>query len=136
MGKLRWMSGILVCIVLLLPGCSLLSEDRVKLRDLEFVVLSEERIPEELRTVLEGKKQLPFQITYTDDKNLYICEGYGEQKTGGYSIAVEELYLTETQIIVDTCLLGPKEDPGESNTPSYPYLVIRTELVDKPVSFE
>ena len=34
-------------------GCTMLSEERVKLRDLEFTVLSEEKIPEELITIIE-----------------------------------------------------------------------------------
>lgn len=125
------------CItVLLFSGCSLLNEEKMKLRDLEFVVLSEERIPEELKKILEEKKTAPFQITYSDQKNLYICTGYGEQKTGGYSIVVDELYLTESQIIVNTCLLGPEGTSKEPMVPSYPYIVLRTELLDKPVLFK
>lgn len=50
----------------------------------------------------------PFQLTYSDDQNLYISIGYGQQKTGGYSIAVDELYLTEDAIYVGTTLLGPE----------------------------
>ena len=90
--------GILAAACVLLSGCTLLSEEKIKLRDLDFTVLSEEKIPEELKTILEEKKSAPFQITYTDKQNLYICVGYGEQETGGYSIAVEELYLTGLHI--------------------------------------
>ena len=93
---------LLAAAVLMLSGCTLLSEERIKLRDLDFTVLSEEKIPAELMTIIEEKKSAPFQITYTDNENLYICVGYGQQETGGYSIAVEELYLTDTNICVDT----------------------------------
>ena len=59
-------------------------------------------------------------------------------RSGGYSITVNDLYLTENAVYVDTTLLGP--DPAESagikkNTPSYPYIVLKTEFVDKPVIF-
>ena len=132
----RAVIGGLLLLLLMLSGCTLLSEEKIKLRDLEFTVLSEEKIPEELKSLLEERKSMPFQITYTDNENLYKCVGYGKQSTGGYSITVEELYLTDTNICVDTGLLGPKEATGNNQVPSYPYIVIKTELLDKTVIFE
>ena len=121
---------------LLLTGCGLLSD--VKLRDLDFTVLSEEKIPEELKTVIAEKGAEPFQLTYSDNRNLYISIGYGEQKSGGYSIAVDALYLTDDAIHVSTSLLGPditgqKDGAG---TPSTPYIVLKTELLDKTVLYD
>lgn len=119
-----------------LTGCTLLSEERVKLRDLDFTVLSEEKIPGELMTIIEEKKQEPFKITYSDNEFLYICIGYGAQETGGYSIAVNELYLTDTAIYVNTSLLGPGPEEKNNKTASYPYIVIKTEFMDQTVVFE
>ena len=132
---------ILLCIAmaaatLLLAGCTFLSEETIKLRDLDFTVLSEEKVPEELLTIIEEKKASPFQITYSDNEYLYICVGYGEQETGGYSIAVNELYLTETNICANTSLLGPDASEKGNKTPSYPYIVIKTEYLDQTVIFE
>ena len=87
-------------------------------------------------TIIEEKKKEPFQITYTDKEYLYICSGYGEQATGGYSIAVNELYLTDTAVYVNTCLLGPEGTDKSNTTPSYPYIVIKTEYLDQTVIFE
>ena len=126
---------LLVC-TLLLAGCTFLSEEKIKLRDLEFTVLSEEKIPEELKAILEEKKSSSFQITYSDAEFLYICVGYGEQETGGYSIAVNELYLTETNICVNTSLLGPEASDKGNKTPSYPMIVLKTEQLDLTVIFE
>lgn len=128
--------GILLACVLSLTGCTLLSEEKIKLRDLEFTVLGEEMIPEQLKTIIEEKKKAPFQITYTDNANLYICIGYGEQETGGYSIAVNELYLTDANICVSTDLLGPDAAEKSNKTPSYPYIVIKTEFLEQTVTFE
>ena len=80
---------LLLCVVL--TGCGMSGEGNIKLRDLDFTVLSEEKIPEELKTVIAEKGSEPFRLTYSDNQNLYISIGYGEQKTGGYSIAVDEL---------------------------------------------
>lgn len=136
--KIRKCKGILGVLVLslLLTGCTLLSEERIKLRDLDFTILGEELVPEELKTILEEKKGSAFQLTYSDQANLYICIGYGEQETGGYSIAVNELYLTDSAIYVNASLLGPEASEKENKTPSYPYIVIKTEYLDQTVIFE
>lgn len=130
------MCAALVVCTLLLASCAFLSEETIKLRDLDFTVLSEEKVPEELRTIIEEKKSTPFQITYSDNEYLYICVGYGEQETGGYSIAVNELYLTESNICANTSLLGPDVSEKGNKTPSYPYIVLKTEYLDQTVLFE
>jgi hypothetical protein len=119
--------------VFALAGC--LKEDAQKVRDLESVIVSEEALPTELKTIIDGKKEKPFQLTYSDKEYLYICIGYGKQETGGYSIVLNDLYLTETEVRVDTTLLGPELSDQAKKTATYPYLVIRTELVEQPVVF-
>lgn len=130
-------SGLAVVFLLLgLTGCTILSSERVKLKDLDFTVLGQEKIPGELMSIIEEKKGEPFQITFHDKDFLYICIGYGKQETGGYSIAVNELCLTDTAVCVNTSLLGPK--PEEQNQPqvSFPFIVLKTEFLDLPVVFE
>ena len=127
---------LLLCVVL--TGCGMSGERNIKLRDLDFTVLSEEKIPEELKTVIAEKGSEPFRLTYSDNQNLYISIGYGEQKTGGYSIAVDELYLTDDAVHVSTSLLGPDITGQKENTgkPSVPYIVLKTEMLDKTVIYE
>lgn len=130
------MAGLLsLC---LLAGCGEKKDPMEKIKDLEFTVLADENIPEELKAVIEEKKASPFKVTYQDNGFMYICIGYGEQVSGGYSIAVNALYLTENAVYADTTLLGPDpSDPaaGEKKAPSTPYIVLKTEFVDKPVVF-
>lgn len=125
-----------VLLIFVLAGCTMLSNERVKLKDLDFTILGEEKIPEELLSIIGEKKAEPFKLTYSDRDYLYICIGYGEQATGGYSIAVNELYLTDTAIYVNTELLGPEASEKKNPTPSYPYIVIKTEYLDQTVIFE
>lgn len=133
----RWaIPIILVIIVGILSGCGMLNMERVKLRDLEFVIVSDELIPAELKTIIEERKAEEFKLTYADADALYICVGYGQQKTGGFSITVDELYLTETAIYVETTLLGPDGSEKPSKAPSYPYIVIKTEALDETVVCE
>ena len=125
-----------IAIMCLFGGCSLTSTERIKLRDLDFTVLSEDKIPDELKTIVEEKKAENFKLTYSDKQYLYICIGYGQQETGGYSIAVNELYLTDNAIYVSTSLLGPDASEKSNKTPSYPYIVIKTEFLEQTVIFE
>lgn len=117
-------------------ACSMAGKEKGKIQDLEFTIVSEERLSEELKTIMDEKKAAPFNLTFHDQDFLYICIGYGEQETSGYSIAVNELYLTKDSVCVDTNLLGPSAENKENPTPSYPYIVIKTAFVDKPVVFE
>ena len=119
-----------------LTGCSVEKEDQDKVRDLEFAVVSEAELPEELAKLVAQKKAAPFKLTYSNDQGLYIVVGYGEQDTGGYSIAVRELYLTENSIVVDTELLGPQKGEEVGVEKSYPFLVIQTEYLENPVIFQ
>lgn len=120
----------------LLCGCSMGSDPAAKIKDLDFTVISDERLSEELKTIIDERKAAPFKVTFNDKNFLYICIGYGEQKTGGYSIAVDHLYLTEDAVHAGTSLLGPDPGTEAESTPSYPYIVIKTEYLDKPVIFE
>lgn len=119
-----------------LSGCSVSREDKDKVRDLEFQVAAQGELPQELSKLIAQKVSRPFKLTYTDSQNLYIAVGYGAQPTGGYSISVKELYLTENSIILQTELMGPEkgEDPGTEQ--SFPYIVLRTELLEEPVVFQ
>ena len=128
------------CLIFLavwvLAGCGVETQDEEKIKDLEFTVLDPERTPEELRNVLEEKKTEPFKVTYEDEGYLYICVGYGEQQTSGYSIAVEDLYLTSNAIYVKTELLGPDGTEETADAVTCPYLVLKLEYPEQPVVFE
>lgn len=131
---LFFFSFVGICLV----GCGKEKDNLAKIKDLEFTVIAEENIPEELAKAVEEKKAEGFKITYQDKGFIYICIGYGEQETGGYSITVNGLYETENAIYFDTTLIGPEagENEGKKNSKSYPYVVIKTEMIDKPIVFE
>lgn len=102
-----------------------------KVRDLEYTILSEERIPEELKPLLEERKEEPFEMTYSDKEYLYICIGYGRQEYSGHSIVVNDLFLGENGILIDTSLLGPEAGKEKINTVQFPIIVLKTELVEE-----
>ncbi len=115
-----------------LVGCTSADEPAGKVADLEFTVVPEEEIPEELAKLIRQKKANEFKLSYSADGKLYIVAGFGEKATGGYSVRVNALYLTENAIVFDTDLLGPGKDEEVSQGTSWPYIVICT--VDRPES--
>lgn len=131
--------GVLIFLVVVgcfFGGCAMEETSRTKVSDLTFTIVEEEEIPEELKNKIEEKKAADFKLSYETEENLYIVRGYGEQETGGYSISVEELYLTENAIFIKTKLLGPRKGENIVQSPSFPYLVIKTELREENVVFE
>lgn len=130
-------SGMACAALLLVPaGCGFLGGSADKLRDLDFTVVTEDAIPQELLAQIDENRDHYFNMNFLDGEYLYIAVGYGEQETGGYSIEVEELYVTEDTIYFDTELYGPKKGETVTEAASYPYIVVRTEAIDYPVKFE
>lgn len=125
----------LLAVLMMSGGCGMVRDHTEKLADLEYTVLSPDEFPPQLAETIEEKKERVFRITYTDEGYLYICVGYGEQETGGYSITVKELYETANGIYIDTTLMGPKEGEQISEAVSYPYLVIKLADIGKSVIF-
>lgn len=117
-------------------GCGMERAAVKKVKDIEFTVIEQSEIPQELLNTIEEKKKDGFKLTYEDGKNMYLAVGYGEQKTGGYSISVDECYLAENAIYFGTTLTGPEKGEKVNEVSSYPYIVIKTEYIDEPVVFE
>ena len=136
----RWMIffglAMWVLVVRTLSGCTLNKDSGDKVRDLEFTVVADADIPQELSQIIAEKQQSPFKLTYSDDQNLYIVVGFGKQAGGGYSIAVNDLYLTDNSIVLDTELIGPEKGENMGTEPSYPFIVIKTEMSELPVVFQ
>lgn len=126
---------LFLALALLLSGC-VTKQGRDKICDLEYTVVKPAEIPAALADQIEAKKEAGFTLTYSDNEYLYIARGYGEQETGGYSIQVKECYLAENAICVSTVLTGPGAGEKVSAAPSYPYLVLKTELREEQVVFE
>ena len=120
----------------MLSACGGETEKEEDRNNLEFTVVSEDRLPDELKEILDQKKESAFKLTDADEGYLYICVGYGKQESGGYSVTVNELYETDNAIYVNTNLLGPKAGSSPGTSPSYPYIVLKIEFRDKTVVFD
>lgn len=130
------MAAACLLLVICAAACAGKTKDGEKERDLAFTVEGSDGIPEQLKEMIEKKQQDPFRLTYESGQDLYIAVGYGEQEGGGYSISVPELYLTENSIVIRTELQGPEQAEAAGEDASYPYVVVKTEWIEKPVVFQ
>ena len=136
-GKLRKLlvmaAGVLVIsAATVISGCHANISGTESDRMVEYTVICGDEIPEEINE----SKAKAMKLTYKDDEYLYIAEGFGTKETGGYSITVNQFYVKDKAMYFDTKLLAPKEGEKVSSQPSYPYIVIKTELSELPVVFE
>jgi len=130
---------LLLTIILVstaLTGCKTMDTDIKKIKDLDFTVVEDADVPGELKEFIDEKKEVPFKMTYSNKDSLYIVVGYGAQRTGGYSVTVDGLYLTKNAIYINTNLFGPGKDEAVTQSLTYPYIVIKLERRDEKVVFE
>lgn len=127
---------IAALLLALLSGCAPAKKDRGKRRQISYKVIQDRDIPEKLMQEIERKKAAEFKITFENDDGTYLVHGYGEQETGGYSIVVRDLYLTENALYFDTELLGPENGSNPQKKPSYPYIVVKVKKYKQNIVFE
>ena len=127
----------ILCMLVFATACEKQQEESAERgKDWDYTVVAVRDCPEDFLNALEEKKINPFQMTYMDGEYLYIALGYGEQATGGFSIAVRGLYEKGDKLCLDTELLGPGKDGTVQQKASYPYIILKTEKSEKEVVFD
>lgn len=125
----RWLA-LVIGSILLLAGCS---QEPDKARVPTAYTIEEERgLPDVLLQAIQENREREIRMTFEDGDDLYLVRGYGKQKTGGYSITVEECEEDSDTLYFTTRLIGPKEEVRQKE-PSYPYLVVRVAATEKKV---
>lgn len=122
----------LLFFLLVFTSCGKETEEEKE--KLDFTICDEKQLPEELKELLEGKKQEVFKLTFSTKDYLYIVVGYGEQNRSNLDVVVEELSLGKNAIYVKTQLVGNEEEDKEIIT--YPVIVLKCPYMDLPVVFE
>lgn len=134
--KRRMLFFLPIILFILLTSCGQTDNYTKKVRDIEYTVVSNDELPKDLRKAMEEKKENGFKLTYARGEDLYIAIGYGKKDTGGFSVQVQDVYLTSNAIMFRTQLLGPRGNEVVANGKSYPMLVIKMEYIDASVVFD
>ncbi len=127
---------VVICVIVCAAGCEKEEESKERGKDWDYTVVAVRDCPEDFLKELEEKKVNAFQMTYMDGEYLYIAIGYGEQATGGFSIAVRGLYESGEGLCFETELMGPGKDEVVKEKPSYPFVIVKTEKTEKEVAFD
>lgn len=135
MDRFRIAFFVTVMCTAFLMGCTKKQKED-KIEDIEYTVCEEGDLPKKLVESIEEKKTEEFELTYNEEGYMYIVKGYGTQRTGGYSIVVDELYMSENNVYFATTLKGPSNSDMVLNAPTFPYIVVKIEQIDKETVFE
>ena len=123
-------------LLIFLTGCEMKRVENMQKNPVEFTVVEPAQVPEELMKIIEENKQGEMKLTYEDQGYTWLVRGYGQQKTGGYSIAVNSVYLAEDGLHADTSLIGPPYEQKIQDEASYPYLVLKLEKQEAEIFFD
>ena len=129
------MSCLIIFFLSALTGCELLKTSDEKIKDLDYTVCDESRLPKELVTLISEKKPEPFKLTYRTKDYLYIAVGYGAQDRTDLNVKMKELYLTDNSIIVSTELASAGTSTLDRDLVSYPWIAVKCPLYDVQVIF-
>lgn len=127
---------LFVVLTLFVGGCRTTELTEDNRRTLDFTVVERAGIPGELLAVIEERKAEEFSMSYSLDGYLYIAVGYGTKNTGGYSVRVDEVYETDSNVGIHTTLIGPAAGEAVNKMATYPYVVVKLECIDKKIIFE
>ncbi len=122
--------------LLLLLFCSACSKADTpeKIKDIDFTVCDESRLPKELLEIIEEKKEVPFRLSYTTGSYMYIVVGYGEQNRNNLSVTVSDLFLGEDSIYVSTSLISDSQQI-DADAVTYPYIALKCEKYEMPIVY-
>ena len=109
-------------ILMLLASCRITDVSEGERKELSYAIVKPGDFPPEIDQILRRKKESAFQMAY----DLYILRGYGKQKSGGFSIQIEEVSKSENPVFVRTKLVGPAAKEEQKGAASCPYVVLKT----------
>ena len=122
-------------LAFLLVGCQGTSTSGEQ-KPVAFAVEEERTIPPPLQQAIRENQAREIRMTFEDGEDLYLIRGYGKQKTGGYSIAVDACTEDKEKLYLRTRLIGPKDAEKLPEDASYPYVVVRVAATEKEVEIQ
>lgn len=135
MKRFAWLI-LMTCLLSGLGGCQGKQTQEWEGTPVEFEMVEMREVPQELADIIEENQKDEIRMTFVSGEDMYLVRGYGEQKTGGYSICVKSCTQDEEMIWLDTQLIGPQNPETVKEDPSYPCLVIKLPKQEKEVMIQ
>lgn len=124
---------LILAVLLITCGCTVTKSDNKTKRKIDYTITDYNQVPDEVKKVIDEKKAEKFSAVFSDPENTYILIGYGKKESEGYSIKLEEIYESDTNIFVKTIFEGPEQQALEKEE-TYPYIIIKIEYTEKSVN--
>jgi len=124
-------------MIFLTVSCKKMREKEVP-KAIKFEICEETELPNELKWMIDERKEKEFQLIYENSSYCYMAAGYGKQKREGYAVEIKDFYETEEKIVLDTILKSrnKQEKRNYEKKDVCPYIVIRCSRIEKPVVFK
>lgn len=105
---------------------------------LTYDICDDTMLPEELLSVINSKKEEPFNLTYSNNTYTYIVICSGRQNRDDVGVVVDKMYMDENAIYIESVLrqTATPSDAVSKDTVSYPYIVLRIARTTTPVVFK
>ena len=100
-----------LALLIIMPACAMTgcsgSKEPDNKTSVDYTVVENADLPEELKKLIESKKDKVMRLTYTTKDYTYVVAGYGTRETSGYSIKVNDVYTGDNALYIDLNLIGP-----------------------------
>lgn len=127
---------VLGFLLSMLVSCKMEETKDKKIKDLDYTICDESKLPDELVTLIYERRKEPFKLTYRTKDYLYIVVGYGAQDRADLNIQLKQLYLTENAIFVETQLNAIEGKTLEGGRVAYPWIAVKCPQYDVQVVFD
>ena len=125
----------LLTFVICLYGCKKDTPEKNEPVDVEFAVVPDTELPEELHDYIENRRDEEFKMSFIDGNYMYIAICYGKMTGRGYSIHIYDVKEYDDNISINAKLASPKNNNGDT-VETFPYIVIKLENKNKKVIFK
>lgn len=136
-GRLTFLLVAALVFMIFCAGCSRFekSDDG---EPLLYDVCDETMLPDELKAVIDKKKENAFNLVYSNSTYTYIVMAAGVQDRDDVGVQLDEMYKDDNAIYVKGVLrqVATPTDGVDGDNVSYPYLVVRILRMDVPVVFK
>ncbi|CCY54589.1 uncharacterized protein BN781_01053 [Coprococcus sp. CAG:782] len=126
-------AGLFISCCFLLCGCNVYTMSD-KGNDVSYDICEEGLMPDELKNIVDDKREQEFKITYTNNDYTYIVIGAGRRDHDNIRIDVDKVYKDENAIYIKS-VLRSIATATDSGTMTCPVVVVRIERTMLPVVF-
>ena len=122
-----------LALLIIMPACAMTgcsgSKEPDNKTSVDYTVVENADLPEELKKLIESKKDKVMRLTY-------VVAGYGTRETSGYSIKVNDVYTGDNALYIDLNLIGPAAGEAVNEVDTYPVIVLKMERREESVVFK